>query len=492
MFSSTEACQKRTKIADRAEFNRVFDVTTDRSAMTQNIRSHFAASPPARPSPPARRSSNTNVDSHPFASLRCSLANPIYQKIDVESVVNTFTYMFDRHSQGIYVSIRNSTVVRFSSFRNKSYRNPLGSTMRLSADHDGAQGLSRNPQFWSNFDCLVMGVAPSNNIKINDGYEPGYNYTETRTFVDLVCKTRVIADCDFFFNLWDQLLLRKDMCAPHLSITGGKKVPIPEYQGKRMCPIVSFCGADDYLDLPFIFPDDVQRVMRTYFLPRCTNPYVNDGAYVTDWARKKPTAVFRGSATGCGWTVETNPRLAIVHASANAPAKYEGFLDAALTGSHDARFKKHNADTTVRFFTDHRVVPHLQSEKNRLSLVQQSEYKYVLDIPGNVVAYRLPGMFGLGSVVMIVEHERYRPWIHPLLKSRSNCLVLKSPDLVMDAIQWCRENDASCKAIARRGLQLFKRAFCEEAMIDYVALLCNSIAYNSDSVVDKLRHTQTS
>jgi hypothetical protein len=80
---------------------------------------------------------------------------------------------------------------------------------------------------------------------------------------------------------------------------------------------------------------------------------------------------------------------------------------------------------------------------------------------------------------MIIEHERYRPWIHPLLKSRSNCLVLKDPALVLDAIRWCRENDARCKAIARRGLQLYHSAFSLEAMLDYVALLCNSIAANT-------------
>lgn len=89
-----------------------------------------------------------------------------------------------------------------------------------------------------------------------------------------------------------------------------------------------------------------------------------------------------------------------------------------------------------------------------LPWVQQSTYKYVLDLPGNVAEYRLSGTFGMQSVVIIVPHERCRPWIYPHLQSGHNCILLDSALKLSAAVDWCRANDATCKEIARRGRQL--------------------------------------
>ena len=329
---------------------------------------------------------------------------------------------------------------------------------------------------WLNFDCLVSGILPGIPKADVPSYELGHNHVETRVCLELACAAHKVGDCDFFVNLQDQLLLRADLCVPHLSITGGRLVPIAglDPATTRLAPIASFCYADGYLDLPLAFPDDVQRITGATFAPRCVAPFPAVDL-VTDWSRKtRATAVFRGQATGCGWTTDTNPRLALALASS---VDREGLLDVKLTGRHDPRFKKHERDRFVRFVTDPRLVA-LQSDDHRLTLAQQSEYKYVLDLPGNVVAYRISGTFALGSVVIVVQHPRYRPWIWPLLQHRVNCLLLRRPEEVPDAVRWLRQNDDEARRIAERGLALFRRAFSAEAIVGYTAGLVNAVAAN--------------
>ena len=469
MFATPELCSARVKISSREEFERAFDVHRDLASLVQDVRQHFARSPPVVHSKRKTAAATTT-----FPAIATIMSSPVYRDVDVESVVNTLTYLFDRHKLGIYVSIRGNRVARFATFVNPKYRNPLAKMMRLAPPAADVGPLNRDSRRWLNFDCIVSGIVNTRQ-EASPGYEPGHSHAEVRTCLERTCAARTVRDCDFFFNLQDQLVLRADLCVPHLSITGGRLVPIASLDPKstKMAPVVSLCYADGYLDLPFVFPDDVQRVSGGAFSPRCTSPFAAQAEFVTDWSRKKHAmAVFRGTATGCGWTTATNPRLALALASS---LDRENLLDVKLTGTHNPRFKKHESDSALRFVTDPLLVS-LQSDEHRLTLVQQSEYKYVLDLPGNVVAYRLAGMFGLGSVMIVVVHPRYRPWIWPLLEHRVNCMLLRRADDVPAVVRWLRAHDHEARRIAQRGLELFRTAFAAEAMLDYTALLVNSIA----------------
>ena len=471
MFATSELCTARVKIADRAEYDRKFDVHRDLASFILDIRGHFSQSPPPHVSKPK----NSPAQSQ-FPAIASMLSSPIYSRVGIESIVKTLTYLFERHKFGIYVSIRGNRIARFATFFNPKYRNPLAKLMRLVPPDVDIGPLNRDSQRWLNFDCLVSGIADVAKAP-TPGFEPGPHHTEVRQCIDMTCSTRKVSDCDFFLNLPDQLVLRADLCVPHLSITGGRLLPIRSLDPKtsKMAPIVSMCYADGYLDLPFVFPDDIQRITGGAFGPRCATPFADQANFITDWGKKKhATAVFRGTATGCGWTTATNPRLALALISSE---NREGLLNVKLTGKHDPRFKKHESDSALRFVTDPRLVS-LQSDEHRLSLVQQSEFKYILDLPGNVVAYRLAGMFGLGSVVIVVQHPRYRPWMWPLLKHRENCILLNRADEVLDAVRWLQAHDAEARRIAQRGLELFRTAFSGQAVLDYTANLMNAIARN--------------
>ena len=516
MFASQEACENRTKLTDRRAFELQHDVHSDLASLSGEIREHLRRSPAtattAATAAPAASKRSAKPPVHPISDAGRRLADavvgpiaasPVMPRRSVvsdaeaaEAAVSTLTYLFERHKLGIWVSIRGNRVVRYASFVNRRYRNPLARLMRLdpgarapvNAETGAPMPMNRDGRHWFNFDCLVFGVV--NNKALAPGerptYEPHHSHAEVRRCLDLTCASRPVPDCDFFVNLQDQLVLRADLCVPHLSITGSRPLPIPGLDPRtaRMAPVFSFCGAAGYLDVPFVFPDDVARAMTppgasaAVFAPRCKAPFAPDAAaaFVTDWDKKtRATAVFRGSATGCGWTPETNPRLYLALESWKEEQQQKDqqqqsppLLDVKLTGTHNPRYKKHETDRFVRFVTDPRLVS-IQSDDHALTLAQQSEYKYIVDLPGNVVAYRLTGMFALGSVVIVVEHPRYRPWMRSLLLDRENCMLLQRPEQVPDAVRWLRAHDDEARRIAANGLELHRTAFSADALMDYTA-----------------------
>jgi hypothetical protein len=456
-----------------------------------------------------------------------------YRYTDLGAIKNTLRYMFFRHRKGIYVSLRDGKIKEYFAFVNPRFQNPLAPALRLDSTSESKAKLidksldnTRPPGFWNTTGCLVTGVfshkTPPEEQPPSPAYEPDHGYLTCLHFLTHLCNTSRVADCDFFLNAYDQLLIRKDMRVPFRHIVddaGGthemlenesEETKISSFKGCRMCPIVSFCTAEGYLDLPFVFPDDIIRVFKMYDIPKCVNPYVNNAVFAEHadaddefqtvsksrralnvaltttveqyelyWDKKAPTAVFRGAATGCGWTARDNPRVRLANiaralgqkktqnVAPNSPtsarsttksnASYEPpLLDVELTGKEDARFKKNRWSSHVAFLTPDETGA---AQRPELSLDnrEQSRFKYLVYVEGNVAAYRLCNMFSMGSVVIYVASE-YIPWIYPLMKDRENCVIASSVDDVPRIVQWCRENDEQCSRIAQEGMRMARSA----------------------------------
>ena len=121
-----------------------------------------------------------------------------------------------------------------------------------------------------------------------------------------------VNDCDFFLNIKDRLLLCENQIDPYYHIVGKNK-KLPNYlRYTKHLPILSFCTANMYLDIPFITPDDMFRVLKVYVKPQCSNWYSKQVPNIK-WDKKKPAAVFRGSSTGCGTTHINNIRIKLAY-----------------------------------------------------------------------------------------------------------------------------------------------------------------------------------
>ena len=84
-----------------------------------------------------------------------------------------------------------------------------------------------------------------------------------------------------------------------------------EYQHKIYTPILSQCTHVDYHDIPIPTEDDMKRVTGNIYYESCDNVYTKNINFMppTQFKKKFTKCVFRGSATGCGITTDTNMRL---------------------------------------------------------------------------------------------------------------------------------------------------------------------------------------
>jgi hypothetical protein len=405
------------------------------------------------------------------------------EKNALARVLRTVDYMLINFRRVMYISIRDGKIAMMLCLRNRSGPNPFTSLLKpldektkdyvlrhLQSNPDGMQDPTYNPvESWLVTGCLIANVLKKKPLE-QTGYEMGHSHGEMKRLFEATCKMYKIPDCDFFVNYYDQIVLHNDVMVPFMTATDGRKIPMPHakrYVDQGLSHILSTSSHADYADVPFVFTDDVQRIFRSYGIPKCDNPYVDYSSYELVWSNKIAKAVFRGSATGCGWTAETNQRIAVAHLASTKwarDARYKDLFDVALTRKDYVRFKK-NIGEPVRFYVDPRVE---RMPEKILTMAEQSRYKYLLYIEGNVVAYRLTAMFGMGSVVIYVKGQ-YEPWFYGMLRHRHNCIMVNHVNALPDAIAWCVKNDETCKTIAERGYEMYKTLFSKRGILGYVA-----------------------
>jgi siroheme synthase (precorrin-2 oxidase/ferrochelatase) len=96
------------------------------------------------------------------------------------------------------------------------------------------------------------------------------------------------------------------------------------------------------------------------------------------------------------------------------------------------------------------------------------KYKYLINVDGNVAAYRLGFLLGTGSVVLIVE-GKYKLWFQQWLKENIHYISIKE-DLsdLKEKIEWCINHDEECQKIAENSVKFFNERLTLEPIYDYM------------------------
>ena len=241
----------------------------------------------------------------------------------------------------------------------------------------------------------------------------------------------------------DALIYRKNFKDPFYHVTGSTTSPIPLKH--PFLPILAMSGHKDYLDVPIINYDDIDYVRG--------KTSIDMSKVELDFFKKKPTAVFRGGSTGCGWTADTNPRLKAVQLSKAHP----DLLDAQLTKITNT-MKIHKTRRAGR------VNAKEFKEGTFIPFEKQSEYKYILQLDGNVAAYRLAKSMLLGSVILLQESGSTL-WFQYLLKPYVHYVPVKDDlnDLITQ-IEWCNSHEKECETIANSARKLALNVLTKESM----------------------------
>ena len=437
----------------------------------------------------------------------------IYQDYNIDTTYQTFQYLFEKLKKGIYISFRNGKLDVFLPFSNFDYHNNWSKILK-----------SKNPKLFKQMLKDPKNLSDASRWYANNCFfnTEKYKYTEKskdfdyKEFLQEGDKTVIplkyfliyfekycnkndlnIPDVDYFFSPRDFPVLRQDYLEPYDKIFPNKKLS-DKYIHKNYTPILSQSGNIKYHDIPVPTEDDMLRISPDIYPDSCKNNYNNIPDYDIKWENKIDVCVFRGSATGCGITIDTNMRLKAAHLSYKW-SKEGSFkngngvdvLDAKLTTWNKGRPKIDDdvfKTLNPRKFNFSKDV----GKQNFMDTLEQSKHKYILNIDGHVKAFRLGNELRMGSVVLLVDSP-YTLWFQKYMEPKVHYVPIKS-DLsdLHEQLQWCLKNDDMCKQIAINAKILYNKYLSREATYMYYYNLINGLSKIRKPIIPNMNNNSLS
>ena len=335
--------------------------------------------------------------------------------------------------------------------------------------------------------CIVKAI----NMR-NDGEGESTEYS--RFFDDLRLPSGI-----FIFNLNDSMILEKndhgrfvfpwDILPKQQDISTFGITP-------NFIPIFSLSGRKGYVDIPIPNYDDIPTY--NYSKMVGTNNYsyvanINDNManrekYNVSWMMKMSKAIFRGGATGCGYTTMTNQRLKLIKIVEDA--KEDPTIPQAITDLFNVGIVNNDKKVDVLINTSSiRNDPKYQIgvmntdilSSDWISMEEQSNYKYLIFVDGNVNAYRLLHTFITGSLILRVK-SNFTSWVEPLIhpydihSNGQNVFAHYIPvrdDMsdLFSVLEWCEGNSDICRQIANNALMLAREVIQPEFTKKFTELM---------------------
>jgi hypothetical protein len=432
-----------------------------------------------------------------------------YKNISTETIDNTFRYIFEKFKKGLFIKIKDNKLSAFLPFSKHSYVNewsrymkqpPSFKTMtdfliyasKIQGYNITEDQVNKFPNTWYGNNCLVRTEFP---VGENDR-----GLANFKDMLETLCAERTVPDIELFINKRDFPILRttiKGLFEPYDHIYGAENFPLISHRYETYCPILSMVTTDANADVPMPTAEDWARVSsqesKKYFAPDCRD-YNYD--FSMKWEDRIPTAVFRGASTGCGTTIENNPRLKLAMMSTQSPVEDgKRLLDAGIT-KWNVRPRKHISSQYLQIINPKDMPFELAKS---LTPSQQASYKYIVHVDGHVSAFRLSLELSMGSVLLIAD-SKYRMWFKRYLVPNVHFVPVKE-DLsdLYDKIRWCRQNDQKCKEIAENAKIFYNNFLRKDGILDYMQLLLIKLKkttgtyfYNSESISSIIKNYQLS
>jgi hypothetical protein len=418
------------------------------------------------------------LDSNIFCnnSLGCEdITYEGYKNLEATNVIETFRYLFNKFKKGIFVKILNNELKVFLPFSNVNFINEWSHNIKIDPKYEDLHNFIKYTNemegrpFYKNNINEYINTWYGNNALVRYEYpikESDTNIPNIKNMLEELCTNRKLPDIEFFINRRDFPLLTKNGTEPYYNLWNSMEQPLVSHNYKKYVPILSMSKSDQFADILIPSHEDWGRVQvkeNKYFY----KSHINfDDDFNHDWNSKKPTAIFRGSSTGYGVTIETNNRLKIVNISNNTSPDEDGipYLDAGITKWNTRPRKFLNSPYLQTIEVD--KLPFGLSEK--LSPKEQSNYKYIIHIDGHVSAFRLSYEFGMGSTILLVKSD-WKMWYSHMLKEYVHYVPIKE-DLsdIIEKIKWCRDNDKKCKDIADNAKIFYNTFLNKNGIFDYM------------------------
>lgn len=402
-----------------------------------------------------------------------SLEDICFQDIDIESIQNTYEYIYYNFKKGIFVVIKNNKLQVFLPFTNANYFNKYYKTLffnnyeKTKLETEPYEKISKMLRDKHN-KMLRGDVLPDrrkwglNGCWANyEDYEGELSVAKIYSALKMTLECKKVGDCAFFVNYRDFPIFNKDGSHPFEHFFDK---PPQIWDKRKLCPIFTSSRKDSGGEMFFPNSDDLTRLLQAYFPVSCDG-IPGYGKFESDWDKKKPMGVFRGAATGCGTCPENNPRLMLAKIAAENPE----YINGGVT-SLNYKAKKYKGGSFR--FIDRKSTPTV----DKMDEFEKSTYKYIINIDGSVSAFRLSTELRLNSVLLLVKSD-YKLWFSDWLVEYEHYVPVNA-DLsnIISQIEWCRANDEQCKQIAKNAVVFYEKYLSNEKIIEFIASQLNKIS----------------
>ncbi|MBA43094.1 MAG: hypothetical protein CMF62_03680 [Magnetococcales bacterium] len=373
------------------------------------------------------------------------LNNPIFKSQGDNNFKQTLDYVWNIPHKGIYIKITDNKIKALYRIVNNNPKN------------DWYKNLGFKRSTITN-NCLVEPVA--DNYGFYSSVFPNFFYLLKKT-----CENRKVKDCEFFFNKRDYPILRKDLKHPFDMVYPKGKLPqLVDYNS--LIPFLGITGREGYLDIVIPNQEDILFVFKKHFPSDCKNIYNVDTIDKYKWEDKINKAVFRGKATGCGVTVNTNQRLKLASIAKNNPK-----IDAGIT-KWNRRPKAYYGKMTM---LNKKKLPFGLS--SFMSREEQFKHRYLICIDGHVRGFRLNFELSSNSLVLLVESSfKFKMFSDYYIEPFVHYVPIKHDLSDLDEkIKWCDNNQDKCKEIVSNAQKKMKEIMNRDFFYNYTADLLNSL-----------------
>lgn len=415
--------------------------------------------------------SDENNSDNVFSHLELKIWNG-YNNLETSSVLNTFRYIFNKFKKGIFVKILNNELKVFLPFSNANFINEWSHNIKTSDEFnifeyvsiiEGYKFSEKNvndfKNTWYANNCLLRYEYPI--------YEGDTNVSNVKNMLEELCEKRKIPDIEFFLNRRDFPIITKNKSEPYYDLWDSYDYPLVSHNYDKYIPILSMSKTDIFADILIPTHEDWSRIQSTENKWFCKSYRSCEENVEIEWEDKQNIAVFRGSSTGNGVTIDTNQRLKIAYLSYlkkidksdNLP-----YLDAGIT-KWNLRIKKLMNIPELSVVDIHSLpfdlVPFM-------SIEEQCKYKYIVHIDGHVSAFRLSLELKMGNVILLVD-SRWKMWYSYLLKPYVHYVPV-ADDLsdIYEKIRWCKRNDDKCKEIVSNAKKFYETYLQKDGVLDYM------------------------
>ena len=418
-----------------------------------------------------------------------------------EKLLNTFEYMFEHISRGIFISIRNQAIHELIIFANPNYVNNWSQNLKFENNQTQEEYYRSKSKYYKRKEHILPmknwyagGFLIDNEYPFK--YENGKRINMLWTNHSLIpildmlttlVNCRKVKDCDFFINKRDHAVLRKSLEEPYRNLHPEPLPMIPDkYRlptngtgGNNFVPIMSFYGSDTFADVLFPCAEDWTIACGTIFMQGDEKPAAGfaDVNYMKyehiNWEDKIPTAVFRGRGTG-GSNLENNQRFQLATFADELNDK--SILDVGII-SYNIRDKVNYTPRLTITYPKPDTLPFKMGEF--MSMNQQMLYKYHLSVQGHAAINRTSYMYKSKSLVMVLEPqftEVSEQWFSTIFKENVDYVQVKKDfSDIVPKIEWCREHDEECREMTMSALNKQRKYLSKSGILNYLQILINEI-----------------